>query len=72
MLSTIYALRSETIDTDGDCIGSNADTMMVTISVTLGTLPGADPLDADSYPDVGGLKLLMIKTAIDASNTIRN
>ena len=65
---------SETTDTDGDGIGNNADAdddgdgFIDSEEIAEGT----DPLDADSYPDVGGLNLLIIKAAIDASNTIRD
>ena len=59
---------SESIDTDGDGVGNNADTDDdgdgFSDSEEIGE--GTDPLDGDSYPEVGGLNLLLIKAVMDA------
>jgi subtilisin family serine protease len=64
---------AETTDTDGDGIGNNADTdddgdgSPDAEEIAEGT----DPLDANDYPDLGGLNILLIKAAIDAAAEAR-
>jgi hypothetical protein len=64
---------SETKDTDGDGIGNNTDTdddgdgSPDAEEIAEGT----DPLDANDYPDLGGLNILLIKTVIDAAADAR-
>jgi hypothetical protein len=65
---------SEIVDTDGDGEGNNADDdddgdgFSDAEEVEEGTYP----LDADSYPDIGGLNLFIIKAAIDAKTGSRD
>lgn len=64
---------TETIDTDGDGIGNNADTDDDGdgSSDAEEIAEGTDPLDANDYPDLGGLNILLIKAAIDAAAEAR-
>ena len=59
---------AETTDTDGDGIGNNADTDDDGdgSSDAEEIAEGTDPLDANDYPDLGGLNIMLIKAAIDA------
>ena len=59
---------SESIDTDGDGVGNNADTDDDGdgFSDAEEIAEGTDPLDGDSYPEVGGLNLLLIRAVMDA------
>ena len=65
---------TETTDTDGDGIGNNADTDDDGdgSSDAEEAEEETDPLDADSYPGAKGLNLIIIKAAIDASNSNRD
>ena len=64
---------SESIDTDRDGIGNNADTDDDGdgYSDAEEIREGTDPLDAKSQPaDIGGLNILVLKAAIDAAKGI--
>ena len=61
-------------DTDGDGIGNNADTDDDGdgSSDAEEAEEETDPLNADSYSGAKGLNLIIIKAAIDASNSNRD
>ena len=63
----------EWLDTDGDGIGNNADTDDDGdgSSDAEEIAEGTDPLDANDYPGLGGLNILLIKAAIDAAAEAR-
>ena len=64
---------TETTHTDGDGIGNNtdADDDGDGSSDAEEIAKGTDPLDANAYPDSGGLNMLLIKAAIDAAAEAR-
>ena len=64
---------TETTDTDRDGIGNNADADDDGdgSSDVEEIAEGTDPLDANDYPGLGGLNILLIKAAIDAAAEAR-
>jgi hypothetical protein len=58
----------EQLDTDSDGIGNNQDLDDDgdSFSDAEELAEGTDPLDANDYPDLGGLNIILIEAAIDA------